>query len=157
MRAEAVVRDYDGTVVGRGTIGIDRAFFLGAAGRMFSIGWEYQRDGLGAVAPEDLLRVFTSPQFGRGEFQVFGQDETMLNLAYEVTPLWTVSVFGLHSLNDGSTLLAPSVGYNAASNASVSASLYFGLGPDESTPTRPLASEYGLVSPLGIVMVSFFF
>ena len=101
--------------------------------------------------------MFVSPQFSRGEFQVFGQDETMLSLSYEVTPLWNVSIFGLHSLNDGSTLLAPTVGYNAASNASVSASVYFGLGPDETTPTRPLASEYGLVSPVGILMVSFFF
>ena len=157
VRAEAVVRDYDGTVVGRGTIGIDRAFFLGAAGRTLAVGWEYQRDGLGAVAPEDLLRVFLSPEFSRGEFQAFGRDETMLSVSYEVSPLWSVSVFGLHSLNDGSTLLAPTVSYSAGSNASVSASLYFGLGPDQITPTRPLPSEYGLVSPVGIMMVSWFF
>lgn len=157
VRAETVVRDYDGTVVGSGTIGVDRAFFLGAEGRALTFAWEYQRNGLGAVGPEDLLRVFTSPQFSRGELQVFGQDETMLSISYEVTPIWSVSVFGLHSLNDGSTLLAPTVSYNAANNASVSASVYFGLGADESTPTRPLASEYGLVSPVGIMMVSFFF
>ena len=157
VRAEAVVRDYDGTVVGRGTVGIDRIFLLGLDGRALTITWEYQRDGLGAVAPEDLVRVFASPQFSRGEFQVFGRDETVLSLSYEVTPIWNVSVFGLHNLNDGSTLLAPTVGYNAASNTSVSASVYFGLGPDETTPTRPLPSVYGLVSPVGIMMVSFFF
>ena len=157
VRAEAVVRDYDGTVVGRGTIGIDRAFFLGSAGRTFAILWEYQRDGLGAVAPEDLLRVFLSPEASRGEFQVFGRDETMLSLSYELTPLWNVSVFGLHNLNDGSTLMAPGVSYSAGSNASVTASVYFGLGPDETIPTRPLASEYGLTSPVGIMMVSWFF
>ena len=157
VRTEVVVRDYDGTVVGRGTIGIDRAFFLGAAGRALTFAWEYQRDGLGAVSPDDLLRVFASPQFRRSEFQVFGQDETMLSMSYELTPLWNVSVFGLHNLNDGSTLLAPTVGYNAGPNTSVSASVYFGLGPDETTATRPLPSAYGLVSPIGIMMVSFFF
>ena len=119
--------------------------------------WEYQRNGLGAVGPDDLLRVFVSPEFGRGEFQVFGRDETVLSISYEVTPIWNVSVFGLHSLNDGSTLMAPTVAYSAGNNASVSASVYFGLGPDRITPTRPLASEYGLVSPVGIMMVSFFF
>ena len=29
--------------------------------------------------PEDLLRVFLSPEASRGEFQVFGRDETMLS------------------------------------------------------------------------------
>ena len=157
VRAETVVRDYDGTVVGSGTIGIDRAFFLGTQGRALTFFWEYQRNGLGAVGPDDLLRVFVSPEFGRGEFQVFGRDETVLSISYEVTPIWNVSVFGLHSLNDGSTLMAPTVAYSAGNNASVSASVYFGLGPDRVTPTRPLASEYGLVSPIGIMMVSWFF
>ena len=99
-----------------------------------------------------------SPEFGRGEFQVFGRDETVLSISYEVTPIWNVSVFGLHSLNDGSTLMAPTVAYSAGNNASVSASVYFGLGTRQRSPPRARSpSEYGLVSPVGIMMVSFFF
>ena len=111
VRAEAVVRDYDGTVVGRGTIGVDRLFVIGS--RTLTFLWEYQRDGLGAIAPEDFFRVLLSQEASRGEFQLYGRDETMLSVGYEVSPQWSVSVLGLHNLNDGSTLLGPSVGYLA--------------------------------------------
>ena len=81
----------------------------------------------------------------------------MLRVEYEVNAQWSVSLLGLHNLNDRSTLMAPSVGYIAGDNMTVSAGLYVGLGPDVSTPTRPLASEYGFLSPLGFMMVSWFF
>ena len=71
VRAEAVIREIDGTIVGRGTIGLDRAFFF-ANGRTLSFGWEYQRDGLGATSPDDYLGILQSREFRRGELQVFG-------------------------------------------------------------------------------------
>ena len=155
VRAEAVVRDYDGTVIGRGTIGVDRLFLIGS--RTLTVFWEYQRDGLGAVSPEDYFRLLLSQEASRGEFQLYGRDETMLSVGYEVSAQWSVSVLALHNLNDRSTLIAPSVGYIAGDSMTVSAGLYVGVGPDVSTPTRPLASEYGFLSPLGFMMVSWFF
>jgi hypothetical protein len=156
VRTEAVIREIDGTIIGRGTIGIDRAFFF-ANGRTLAVGWEYQRDGLGAASPSDYLGILRSPEFRRGEFQVIGRDETVFNGSYQLSPLWTAGSFVLWNLNDDSVLVAPSVAYNAGDNTSVTSGLFFGFGDTEITAARPLPSEYGLAGFTGYVSLSWFF
>ncbi len=156
VRAEAVIREIDGTIVGRGTIGLDRAFFF-ANGRTLSFGWEYQRDGLGATSPDDYLGILQSREFRRGELQVFGRDETVVNGAYQLSPLWTVGSFVLWNINDDSVLAAPSLAYSASDNTAVSGGLFFGFGDTEITEARPLPSEYGLAAITGFMQVSWFF
>jgi len=156
VRAEAVIRHIDEIIVGRGSIGIERAFFL-ANGRTMTFGWEYQRDGLGAGSPDDYLRVLRSREFRRGELQVFGRDETVVSGSYELSPLWNVGSFVLWNLNDRSVLVAPSLAYSAGDNTAISSGLFFGVGETEITEVRPLPSEYGLAGITGYASVSWFF
>ena len=138
VRAEAVIREIDGTIVSRGTIGLDRAFFF-ANRRTLSFAWEYQRDGLGATSPDDYLGILQSREFRRGELQVFGRDETVVNGAYQFSPLWTVGSFVLWNINDDSVLVAPSLAYSAGDNTAVSGGLFFGFGDTEITEAPPAA------------------
>ena len=138
-----------------GTIGVDRFFVVD--GHDVSIQWEYQRDGLGAAVSEDYLRLLYSRAFQRGEFQVFGRDETALSGSFMINPLWTVAGLSLWNLNDGSMLVAPTVAYSAGDETAISAGLYFGFGDDEVSSTRPLPSEYGLNGITGFLSVSWFF
>ena len=156
IRAEAVIRQIDETIVGRGTIGVDRAFFL-ADGRAISVAWEYQRDGLGATSPGDYLSILQSREFRRGEHQVFGRDETMVSGSIQLSPLWTAGNFVLWNLNDGSVLVAPNLAYSAGDNTAVAGGLYFGFGDTEVSEARPLPSEYGLAGITGFMQVSWFF
>ena len=156
IRVEAVIRQIDETIVGRGSIGIERAFFL-SNGRTMTFGWEYQRDGLGAETPDDYPRILQSREFRRGEFQVFGQDETVVSGSYELTPLWNVGSFVLWNMNDRSVLVAPTVAYSAGDNTAVSSGLFFGSGDTEITAARPLPSEFGLAGITGYTSISWFF
>ena len=129
---EAVIRELDDSVVFRGTAGVDRLFQVG--GRDLILVAEYQRDGLGAATSDEYLDVVFSDPFRRGELQAFGRDETALQLAYQIHPLWNVAGLWLLNLNDRSALLFPSLAYSLSNEASLSGGVSFGLGADESTP-----------------------
>ena len=156
IRAEAVIREVGDTLVGRGAVGVDRAYFL-ADGRAVSVGWEYQRDGLGATTPEEYGGILKSYEFRRGELQVLGRDEIAANASIQLDPLWTLAGLVLWNLNDDSALVAPSLAYSASDETAISGGVYFGFGDDEITPTRPLPSEYGLSGLTGFLSVSWFF
>jgi len=156
VRAEAVIREVGENLVGRAAVGLDRAFFL-ADGRAVSVGSEYQRDGLGAAAPEDYHDILQSHAFRRGELQVLGRDELAANASIQLNPLWTLAGLVLWNLNDNSRLVAPSLAYSAGDETAISGGVYFGFGDDEITLTRPLPSEYGLAAATGFVSVSWFF
>ena len=88
---------------------------------------------------------------------MFGRDETVVNGAYQLSPLWTVGSFVLWNINDDSVLAAPSLAYSASDNTAVSGGLFFGFGDTEITEARPLPSEYGLAAITGFMQVSWFF
>ena len=155
IRGEAVIRELDDSVVFRGTAGVDRLFQVG--GRDLILVAEYQRDGLGAATSDEYLDVVFSEPFRRGELQAFGRDETALQLAYQIHPLWNVAGLWLWNLNDRSALLFPSLAYSLSNEASLSGGVSFGLGADESTLTRPLPSEHGLAGTTAYASLSWFF
>ena len=155
VRGEAVVRGLDDTVVVRGTLGLDRQVQVG--GRDLFLIVEYQHDGLAAADPDDYLELVQSDPFLRGELQVIGRDETVLQGAYQIHPLWSVAGLWLYNANDSSSLVSPSFGYSAGNNVSISGGLFFGFGDDESTLVRPLPSEYGLAETTGFVSLSWYF
>lgn len=155
LRGEGVLREVLGTVVFRGTIGIDRIFQ--AAGRDLFLVAEYQRDNLAASDPSEYLALLQSEPFRRGELQVLGRDEAALQASYQIHPLWNVAGLWLWNLNDGSGLLSPSVGYSASGSVSVGAGLFFGVGDDTITPLELVPSEYGLAGTTGYISLSWFF
>lgn len=155
VRGEAVVREVAGRIAFRGTIGVDRLLQVG--GRDLFVLAEYQHDGLGAAGTEEYLGVVLSEPFTRGELQVLGRDETVVQASYQLHPLWGVAGIWLWNLNDRSVLVSPSVSYSASESASVTGGLLFGFGDDHITPSRPLPSEYGLAGATAYLSMSWFF
>ena len=155
VRFEAVVRDFRGDVTGRGTIGLDRR--LSVYGRDMGLVVEYQRDGLGAAAPEDFLRIFQSPEFLRAEYQVYGRDEAAVQASYQIHPLLSVAGLWLWNLNDRSAIVAPSFSYSASDETSIAGGVFFGTGADTVTSSQLPRSEYGLLSAVGYVSLTWFF
>lgn len=155
VRGEAVIRDVAGQVTFRGTIGVDRLLQVG--GRDLFVLAEYQRDGFGAAGSREYLDVVLSEPFTRGELQVLGRDETVVQASYQLHPLWDVGGLWLWNLNDRSVLLSPSVSYSASEGASVAGGVLFGLGDDQVTPDRPRPSEYGVAAVTAYLSMSWFF
>ena len=158
---EAVVRDYHGTVVGRGAIGTFRLFQV--AGRDLAVTLDYQRDGRGASAPEELLTVLQSREFRRGEYQVFGRDEAAVSASYQIHPLWSVGGLALWNLNDRSTLVMPNFSYSVSNEASLRGGLFVGVGDSMLVPARSMpgqvvpSSVYGLVGTTGYLSLTWYF
>ena len=155
VRVEAVIREIRGRVIGRGSLGLDRILQVG--GRDLFVVLEYQRDGLAAAGPSAYLDILQSPEFQRGELQVLGRDEAVLQASYQFHPLWSVGGLWLWNLNDRSALLAPSLAYSAGNEVSISGGIYIGLGDSAITLERPLPSEFGLAGTTGFASLSWFF
>ena len=155
VRGEGVVRDIDGDVIFRGTIGFDRLFNVNR--RDLHVVVEYQHDGLAAPSADDYLELFQTDPFLRGELQVLGRDETAVQASYQLHPLWSLAALGLWNIDDGSVLISPSFSYSASNEATVSGGLFFGFGDDIVTPQTPRPSEYGVVGFTVYVSASLFF
>ena len=155
LRGEGVVREIDGDVIFRGTIGLDRLFNVNK--RDLYVVVEYQHDGLAAPSADDYQELFQTEAFLRGELQVLGRDETAVQASYQLHPLWSLAALGLWNIDDGSVLLSPSFSYSASNEATVSGGLFFGFGDDVVTPRTPLPSEYGAVGFTVYVSASLFF
>ena len=154
IRGEAVVRSLQNGVVFRGTLGLDRQVQIQRRDLFLIV--EYQRDGLGAAGPDEYLDVLRSRTFFRGEHQVLGRDETVVQASYQIHPLWNLSGLWLWNLNDRSALVSPSFAYSASDEASIAGGVFLGFGDDESTLGRPLPSEYGLSGVTAFVSLSWF-
>ena len=155
IRTEAVVRQFDESLVFRGTAGIDRLFQVG--GRDLMVLTEYQRDGFGATTPDEYLNVGISDPSRRGELQVLGRDEIAFQTSYQLHPLWNVATLWLWNLNDRSALLSPSFAYSLSNEASLSGGIFFGIGADTLSLARPLPSEYGLSGTTAFLSATWFF
>ena len=155
VRGEAVVRDLGDRVVFRGTLGLDRQLQVG--GRDLILAAEYQRDGLGADGPDAYLATLASATYLRGEHQVLGRDETVVQASYQIHPLWTLSGLALWNLHDLSTTLGGSVAHSAGDDVAVTTGTFLGLGDDDATEVRPLPSEYGSAGVSWYLSLSWYF
>ena len=155
VRGEAVVRDLGDRVVFRGTLGVDRQLQVG--GRDLTLAAEYQRDGLGADGPDDYLATLASATYLRGEHQVLGRDETVVQASYQIHPLWTLSGLSLWNLRDLSMTLGASVAHSAGDDVAVTTGAFLGLGDDDDTESLPLPSEYGSAGLSWYLSLSWYF
>jgi hypothetical protein len=155
VRGEASLREEGDAVIFRGTVGIDGRLDLWD--RDFYYVLEYQHDGFGAGSSAELLQVVQSPAYARGELQVLGRDEFVVQGSYQLHPLWGLSLFLLANLNDPSALLSPAASYSISNEVSASGGLFFGFGDDAPSLAAPVPSEYGLVPALGYLSVTVFF
>lgn len=154
VRGEAVVRESNDALALRASVGVDRLFNL--LGRDLLFAAEYQRDDLAAGSAEDYAALFEGPSFRRGELQVLGRDEAVVQTSWQIHPLWGVAGLLLWNLSDGSALLAPSFSYSASDNTTLSGGLFAGVGASVAEGLL-LASEYGAAPLTLYVSFSRFF
>ena len=155
VRGEAVIRErQDGAVI-RGTVGVDHLSQLRQ--RDLYIVVEYQHDGLGAASADHYPGVLQSDPFGRGELQVLGRDETVVQASYQLLPLGNLAGLWIWNLNDRSALIAPSFAYSLSDDSSITGGFFLGIGDDEVTLARLVPSEYGLAGTSAFVSLSWFF
>jgi len=155
VRGEGVLRDVEGEVILRGTLGVDHQFR--PYDRDLYLVVEYQHDGLGASGTEDYVALFGTDPFLRGELQVLGRDETAVQASYQIHPLWSLATLGLWNLRDGSFLLSPSFAYSLSNEASATGGVFFGFGDEAVTPATPLPSEYGAIGITAYFSLIIFF
>ncbi len=155
LRGEAVLRSLEDRQVFRGVLGVDRLLRL--SGRDVTLAAEYQRDGLGAAGPDGYPGVLRSDFFRRGEHQVLGRDEGILQASLAIHPLWAVSTLFLLNLNDGSGVIGPTLGYSAADEVALAAGGFMGFGADRETPSRPIPSEHGMARLTGYISLVWYF
>lgn len=155
VRGEVTLQESDGEMALRGTVGIDGRFVVWGRDLFYVV--EYQRDGFGAGTSAELLEVVRSDAFARGQLQVLGRDELVLQGAYQPHPLWGLTLLTITNLDDPSALLSPGVSYSLSNEMSASGGLFFGLGDDTPSIESPLPSEYGLVPTFVYVSATVFF
>lgn len=153
LRGEAELRRRGGTAVLRASVGADRRFPV--LGRDLYVVVEYQHDGLGAADAVTLPATVASREAARGELQVYGRDEAMGQVTWQVHPLVSLEWLTLWNLADHSALLAPAVSVSVTGSMTARAGLFAATGREQ----RGLlpGSEYGTLPLLGYGAVSLFF
>jgi hypothetical protein len=157
LRVEASLREDrqgEGATI-RATFGVDRNFIV--KGKDLILVAEIQHDGLGATRSSDLLDVVMSKWFARGEMQVLGTWSVAVQTGYQIHPLVSVQAVALGNLLDGSTLLAPAIGWSATESMSLRLGFFAGTGPGGLEPEAWLQSEYGSIPVLGYASLSWYF
>ncbi len=155
VRGEITLQESDGAMALRGTVGIDGRF--GVWGRDLYYVVEYQRDGFGAGNSSELLQVVQSDAFARGQLQVLGRDELVTQGAYQLHPLWGLTLLLITNLDDPSALLSPGASYSISNEVTASGGLFFGFGDDTPTLDSAIPSEYGLVPTFLYLSLTVFF
>jgi hypothetical protein len=155
VRGELTLQNNGGSMALRGSVGIDGR--LGVWKRDLYYVVEYQRDGFGAGNSAELLQVAQSDAYARGQLQVLGRDEIVLQGLYQLHPLWALSLLLMTNMDDPSSLLSPSLSYSVSDEMSASGGLFFGFGDDTPTLESPIPSEYGLVPAYVYLSLTVFF
>jgi hypothetical protein len=155
VRGEAVIREQEEGAVFRGTVGLDHLSQVKR--RDLYVIVEYQRDGLAASGVDQYPAVLQSNPFSRGELQVLGRDETVVQASYQLQPLWSLAGVWVWNLNDRSALISPSFAYSLSDESSISGGVFLGIGDDEVTATRLVPSEYGPAGTSAFLSLSWFF
>jgi hypothetical protein len=87
----------------------------------------------GATSPERYLAQAASPRFQRGEVWLLGQVYGAVSVSQEITPLVSGAAAVIANLLDPSALIAPSLSWSVADEATASIGGYVAVGqrPDE--------------------------
>ena len=155
VRGELTLQENEGSMALRGSVGIDGRLDAWSRDLFYVI--EYQRDGFGAGSSSELLQVVRSDAYARGQLQVLGRDEIVLQGSYQVHPLWALSLLLMTNVDDPSSLLSPSVSYSISNEVSGSGGMFFGFGDSTPTLESPIPSEYGLVPNYVYLSLTVFF
>ena len=120
---------------------------------------EYHYSGLGAVRPEEIVALHTTPSFAgrfvRGDMQILSRHAVGVTGMYEASPEIAYSGSWLHNPRDHSGIVAPAMTYTFNDAVSLLGSVYVPYGrPPEGGVLR---SEYGAAPLSGLVQLRWYF
>lgn len=121
-----------------------------------SLSGELYAQSWGQSDPDDYLLAYLDPRVARGELWAVGQVYAAVAVGQELTPLVQSSLAVIANLGDPSALVAPSLSWSVANNASLSAGAYLGLGPRPELAVLNGIAIPDLQSEFGAVPVTVF-
>ncbi len=123
----------------RTSIGLDYSF----GGETYTF-IEYHFNGAGATEPENFLTNLEEPAYTRGGVYLLGIHYLAPGVAYQLTPLISLSGQILLNLSDPSTWIAPQIAYNVAEDIHLSVGGFVSIGkrPKNGDSTE-FQSEFG--------------
>jgi len=149
----------------RGSDTVDQSYFSLSVGADYSFSdaifgfAEYHFNGVGATDPAQYLSLLGSPAYLGGTTYLLGRHYVIPGVAYQDSPLLTVSAEVLVNLDDFSALLVPAVEYNVAEDVYFSVGAYFAVGPGPSVQRMdydPFQMKFLINSEFGIYPASVF-
>lgn len=147
-------RDHD--VVWKAVVGGSYRVPIGAGILAYA---EYHYSGFGAVRPEGILVLLTTPSFVerlvRGDMQLLSRHAVGVTGSYEASPEITYSGHWLHNPGDQSGIVAPAMTYTFNDVVSLLGSVYVPYG--RSPQGGVLRSEYGAAPLSGLLQLRVYF
>ena len=123
----------------RTSVGLDYSF----GGETYTF-IEYHFNGAGARKPENFLTNLEQPAYTRGGVYLLGTHYLAPGIAYQLTPLISLSGQMLFNLSDPSTWLAPQIAYNIAEDIHLSVGGFVSIGKRPKNGDSPqFQSEFG--------------
>lgn len=125
-----------------------------------SIAGEVYVQTLGSTDPADLITTLQTERYSRAELWLGGVAYAGLSASLEITPLLNLGAAGFVNLTDPSLLVAPSISWSVAENATVAAGGYLGVGERPgpvSDPGLGIRSEFGLYPGVLFIQVRTYF
>jgi hypothetical protein len=146
----------DRHVVWKAVVGGSYRFPIGSGILAYA---EYHYSGFGAVHPEAIVVLLTTPsfleRFVRGDMQILSRHAIGVTGSYEASPEFTYSGQWLHNPGDGSGIVAPALTYTFNDAVSLLGTVYvpYGHPPDGAL----LRSEYGAAPVSGLLQLRCYF
>ena len=146
----------DHDIVWKAVIGGSYRFPIGSGILAYA---EYHYSGFGAVHPEAIPVLLTTPSFLerylRGDMQILSRHAIGVTGSYEASPEFTYSGQWLHNPGDGSGIVAPALTYTFNDAVSVLGTVYVPYGQPPSGGL--LRSEYGATPLSGLLQLRLYF
>jgi len=117
---------------------------------------EYHFNGAGTGNPEDYLNSASETAFTEGAVYLLARHYIAPGLSFEITPLIVFGSQLLLNMEDGSSLLSPSLEWSVSQNIYAGLSAFIGLGKESPDPDRP-DNEFGLYTDTYFASLSFYF
>ncbi len=123
----------------------------------FLVSGEYFFNGYG-VEKEKYITNLSSARSQRGQSYLIGEHYLALNAGYLPIPELTLNVLALTNLLDPSSLISPTISYQATEDATISLGGFFAVGERPITDVFPpsINSEFGLAGYSAFLQLSTF-
>ena len=106
---------------------------------------EYHFSGAGAKYPENYLSNLTEPAYTDGAVYLMGRHYLAPGMAFQITPLVSLSLQTLLNISDSSAFVSAQIEYNIAQDIYLSVGALIGIGnpPETEGETPQFRSEFG--------------